>query len=108
MHCLGDLRSVLEADEQAVFIQYLDVADQLSDREFIKVCECTAGLVQHHIQFIQPFFEGCRAPLFLFQLRFFCHETGLGHVDLLELLIIVGAVGAGADDQLEQLQLALL
>ena len=65
-------------------------------------------MFQFRIQFRQPFFEGCRATLFLFQLRFFCHEFGLGHVDLSELLIVVGTVGAGADDQLEQLQLALL
>lgn len=47
-------------------------------------------------------------PAVPFPAPLFCHELGLGHVDLSELLIVVGTVGTGADDQLEQLQLALL
>ena len=65
-------------------------------------------MLQCHVKFFQPTLEGRRASLFLFQLRFLGHEPCLGHVYLLELLIIVGTVSAGTDDQLEQLQLAFL
>ena len=65
-------------------------------------------MLQCHVKFFQPTLEGRRASLFLFQLRFLGHEPRLGYVDLLKLLIIVGTVSAGTDDQLEQLQLAFL
>ena len=108
MYGLGDLCSILKADEQAILVQHLDVADQLSDREFIEIREGAAGLFQCHIKFCQPTVEGRRASMLLFQLSFLGHELGFGHVDLLKFFIIVGTVSAGTDDQLEQLQLAFL
>ena len=106
MYGLGDLCSILKADEQAILVQHLDIADQLSDREFIEIREGAAGLFQCHIKFCQPAVEGHCASLLLFQLSFLGHELGFGHVDLLKFFIVVGTVSAGADctDYDEELQ----
>ena len=46
LHCLFDLRSILEPDEQPVLIYNLDVADHLPDRHFIEVRDRAVRFVQ--------------------------------------------------------------
>lgn len=107
MYGLGDLCSILKADEQAILVQHLDVADQLSDREFIEIREAPLAC-SNAISSSASLLSKAAAPRCSFPAQLLGHELGFGHVDLLKFFIIVGTVSAGTDDQLEQLQLAFL
>ena len=46
LYSVGDLRPILEADEQGIFTDHLDIADQLADRDLVELRNRPAGLFQ--------------------------------------------------------------
>ena len=107
LYRLRDLSPILEADEQGVLADHLDVADQLADGDLVKLCDGPSRLRQLTGDFLHPPVERGGGAALTLQLRLLRHQGSLRHIHPLDLLIVVQAVGPGADGQLEQLQLTL-